>query len=195
MDATPPRLRENPAGGKPSWGFAGMCLVAAMLAAPSAARNTAETRAAERAAHHPVDLTASPRVGNASFYAKEFFGRKMADGSPMNPRGNNAASKTLPLGTTAEVTNLETGRSALVTIEDRGPFVPGRIVDLSPATARQIGLSARQGVAKVKVTPIAVPLPGGGVRLGPAAAENRFAARSKTPVLLMAFNSPRSADR
>lgn len=167
-----------------------------LLAAPAVARNTPETRAAERAAHHPVDLTASPRVGDASFYAKEFFGRKMADGTRMNPNGNNAASKTLPLGTTAEVTNVQTGKSALVTIEDRGPFVPGRIVDLSPATARQIGLSANQGVARVKVTPIAVPLPGGGLKLGPAAAENRVAgrsktvaARSKTPLLAMAFNT------
>ncbi|MBV8741480.1 MAG: septal ring lytic transglycosylase RlpA family protein [Sinobacteraceae bacterium] len=177
-----------------SWAFAALFLAAALLATQAAARNTPETRAAERATHHPVDLSASARVGNASFYAKEFFGRKMADGAPMDPRGNNAASKTLPLGTTAEVTNMETGKSALVTIEDRGPFVPGRIVDLSPATARQIGLSSRQGVARVKVTPIAVPLPGGGVKLGPAAAENRVAARIKTPVLAMAF-SPRTVLR
>ncbi len=188
MDATHSRIRWDRAGRRRSWGFAGICITVAVLAVPTAARNTAETRAAERAAHHPVDLTASPRVGNASFYAKEFFGRKMADGTPMNPHGNNAASKTLPLGTTAEVTNIENGRSALVTIEDRGPFVPGRIVDLSPATARQIGLSTRQGVAKVKVTPIAVPLPGGGLKLGPSAA-NRLAARGKTPVLAMAFNT------
>ncbi len=69
----------------------------------------------------------------------------MADGKQMDPRHDNAASRTLPLGTTAKVTNLETGKSAFVTIQDRGPYVDGRIVDLSPSTAREIGLSHRQG--------------------------------------------------
>ena len=82
----------------------------------------------------------------------------MADGSPMRPEGDNAASKTLPLGTTARVTNLDTGRSAIVTIQDRGPYVAGRIVDLSPATAKKIGIERSQGVARVEVTPLEVPL-------------------------------------
>ncbi len=93
----------------------------------------------------------------------------MANGSRMDPQQDNAASRTLPLGTTAKVTNLETGKSALVTIQDRGPYVGGRIVDLSPATARQIGITPRKGVAKVEVSPIAVPLQNGGVKLGDAA--------------------------
>ena len=81
----------------------------------------------------------------------------MADGTRMNPQDDSAASKTLPLGTTAKVTNLETGESAVVTIRDRGPFVKGRIVDLSPATADKVGLDRREGVSKVEVTPIAMP--------------------------------------
>jgi rare lipoprotein A len=93
----------------------------------------------------------------------------MADGSPMNLGGNNAASRTLPLGTKAKVTNLETGRSATVVIEDRGPYVDGRIVDLSPATARKIGITRRQGLSKVVVAPITVPQPDGTVKLGAAA--------------------------
>jgi rare lipoprotein A len=113
-----------------------------------------------------LDRTGKKRFGKASFYAKKFSGRKMADGNIMDPRDNNAASKTLPLGTIAKVTNLETGKSAVVTIEDRGPYVGGRIVDLSPATAAKIGISKQEGVAKVTVAPIAVPLPDGGVRLG-----------------------------
>jgi rare lipoprotein A len=84
----------------------------------------------------------------------------------MEPTGDNAASRTLPLGTTAQVTNLETGKTAVVTIRDRGPYVAGRIVDLSPATAREIGLDKRTGVTKVKVAPIAVPLADGGIKLG-----------------------------
>jgi rare lipoprotein A len=111
------------------------------------------------------------QVGKASFYADRFAGRKMANGKPMNPNNDNAASRTLPLGTKARVTNLENGRSAVVTIEDRGPYVDGRIVDLSPASARQIGLG-KQGVATVEVTPLEVPQPGGGsVTVGEAARE------------------------
>jgi len=87
----------------------------------------------------------------------------------MNPHGNNAASRTLPLGTVAKVTNVDTGKSAIVKIEDRGPYIQGRIVDLSPATARKIGITPRIGVAKVVVAPIAVPLPDGRIKIGPAA--------------------------
>jgi len=114
---------------------------------------------------HP-DLTGSTRLGKASFYAASFYHRKMADGNRMDPRGANAASRTLPLGTTARVTNLQTGQSAIVQIEDRGPYVKGRQVDLSPATARNIGLTRRIGVAPVKVAPITVPLPDGTTKAG-----------------------------
>jgi rare lipoprotein A len=135
-------------------------------------KNTPATRAAEKARHHEPDFSARKRMGAASFYAKQFAGKTMADGAPMDPAGDNAASKTLPLGTTAKVTNLETGKSAVVTIQDRGPYVPGRIVDLSPATARQIGITERKGVALVVVAPIAVPQPDGRVKLGAAAYES-----------------------
>lgn len=124
-----------------------------------------------------LDRSGKPRIGQASFYADMFNGRKMADGTPMRPTGNNAASLTLPLGTTAKVTNLETGRTAIVRIRDRGPYVAGRIVDLSPATARKIGLDKRTGVTEVKVAPLAVPLPDGEMKLGEEAlqASNRSA--------------------
>ena len=111
------------------------------------------------------DLSARKRRGNASYYAPQFFGKPMANGAPMDPRGDNAASRTLPLGTVAKVTNVATGKSAIIKIEDRGPYIKGRIVDLSPATAHKIGITRRIGVAKVVVTPIAVPLPDGRVKL------------------------------
>lgn len=111
------------------------------------------------------DLSARKRRGNASYYARQFFGKPMANGAPMNPRGNNAASRTLPLGTVAKVTNAATGKSAIIRIEDRGPYIKGRIVDLSPSTAHQIGITRRIGVAKVVVEPIAIPLPDGRVKL------------------------------
>ncbi len=96
----------------------------------------------------------------------------MANGAPMNPRGDNAASRTLPLGTVAKVTNVATGKSAIIKIEDRGPYIKGRIVDLSPSTAHKIGITRRIGVAKVVVAPIAVPLPDGGVKLARRPPEN-----------------------
>lgn len=122
---------------------------------------------------HRLDHSGRAQVGKASFYARKFAGRKMADGTPMDPKDNNAASKTLPLGTRALVTNLENGRSAVVTIQDRGPYVDGRIVDLSPATAAQIGLSREEGLAQVEVAPIAVPQPDGSTK--PGAAANEYA--------------------
>jgi len=137
---------------------------------PNAAPEQSPTRP-QRARLSPaskpeLDRSGHRRIGKASFYARMFAGRKMADGSPMEPAGNNAASRTLPLGTTARVTNLETGKAAIVTIRDRGPYVAGRIVDLSPATAHEIGLEPRIGVTRVAVSPITVPMPNGKVKLG-----------------------------
>jgi rare lipoprotein A len=119
---------------------------------------------ASSAADSRRDVSGQTREGVASFYARSFAGRLMADGTKMNPGSDNAASRTLPLGTRALVTNLSTGLAAVVTIRDRGPYVRGRIVDLSPATARQIGLTTRQGLARVEVVPLVVPQPGGGKR-------------------------------
>jgi rare lipoprotein A len=134
-----------------------------------ASQNSQGSQAAAPAAGLPkakLDMSGHARVGKASFYAKNLGGKKMADGTPMQLKGNNAASKTLPLGTTAMVTNLETGRTAIVTIRDRGPYVKGRIVDLSPSTAKKIGLEPKEGVAKVEVAPLEVPLPDGNLKAG-----------------------------
>ena len=87
---------------------------------------------APRSAQAGLDRTGRKQVGQASFYADRYAGKTMADGTPMQLYGNNAASLTLPLGTIATVTNLETGLSAVIKIQDRGPYVHGRIVDLSP---------------------------------------------------------------
>jgi rare lipoprotein A len=141
----------------------------ARAAESSAPQEAAASQQADSPAKPKPDLSGFKRVGKASFYADKLAGRKMADGTPMDPHDDNAASKTLPLGTTAKVTNLETGQSAVVTIQDRGPYVKGRIVDLSPSTARKIGITRNEGVAKVEVVPITVPLPDGSVKPGAAA--------------------------
>lgn len=146
-----------------------------LLAAAMVLLSLSATAGDAPAAGHPrkktvpaarIDHSGRTQTGKASFYAPHFAGRKMADGTPMNPHRDNAASRTLPLGTRAVVTNLENGRSAMVTIQDRGPYVDGRIVDLSPATAARIGLSKQQGLARVEVAPVAVPQPDGSVRPG-----------------------------
>jgi rare lipoprotein A len=139
------------------------CALAGGLAASAFARDAAsaddDRQARPAAAKRALDRSGKRRVGTASIYSRRFVGKKMADGTPMSAHDDNAASKTLPLGTKAEVTNLETGRSATVTIQDRGPYVKGRIVDLSPATAKQIGIDPKDGLAKVEVKPVHIPPP------------------------------------
>ena len=113
--------------------------------------------AAAAAAPAPVQRPAGgdAKVGNASIYSDSLQGKPMADGKSYDPAAPVAASKTLPLGTVAEVTNLENGKSTKVRVEDRGPMVKGRVVDLAPAAARRIGLTKKQGIARVAVKPVA----------------------------------------
>jgi rare lipoprotein A len=105
-------------------------------------------------------LPGPPRAANpsqhgvATYYAKKFTNRLMADGGRFDPRSDSAASKTLPLGSRAEVVNLDNGRKAIVTIRDRGPHVRDAIIDVSPKTAEQLGMMHR-GRARVRVTPLA----------------------------------------
>jgi rare lipoprotein A len=132
---------------------------------PASAASDAEAIAVQKAT--PPDHSGKKRVGKASYYHSMFNGRKMAGGKPFDPNGANAASKTLPLGTIARVTNLKNGKSAVVAIQDRGPYVADRIVDLSPKTAADLGIK-HEGVAMVEVAPISVPLPDGRVVLGDA---------------------------
>lgn len=117
-----------------------------------------------------IDPSGRKEEGRASYYSRYFDERTMADGRPMNPKANIAASKTLPLGTMAKVTDIQNGKSVTVKIEDRGPYVKGRVVDLSPAVADKLHIK-KQGVAPVIVKPITVPQPDGAVKLGAGAAE------------------------
>jgi peptidoglycan lytic transglycosylase len=117
-----------------------------------------------------IDHSGRKQKGEASFYAKHLANHKMADGHRMNPNADIAASKTLPLGSVAKVTNLDNGKSATVNIEDRGPYVKGRVVDLTPKVAKQLDVT-HKGVAPVEVKPITLPQPDGGVKLGAGAAE------------------------
>jgi len=90
------------------------------------------------------------QVGVASYYAAKFENRKTAAGERFKSDGFTAAHRTLPLGTMVRVTNLENHRSVVVRINDRGPFTRKRIIDLSPAAARALGIRD-QGLMRVRV--------------------------------------------
>lgn len=92
--------------------------------------------------------------GFASWYGIDFHGKKTATGETYDMFSISAAHKTLPLGTKVRVTNLENGRELELTINDRGPFVDGRVIDLSYASARLLGM-ADNGLARVRVTGLA----------------------------------------
>ncbi|WP_299947660.1 septal ring lytic transglycosylase RlpA family protein [uncultured Microbulbifer sp.] len=88
--------------------------------------------------------------GRASWYGTKFHGRNTANGEIYNMYAISAAHKTLPLPSYAKVTNLDNGRSIIVRVNDRGPFVQGRIIDLSYTAAQKLGY-VEQGVARVEV--------------------------------------------
>ena len=108
-----------------------------------------EAAAAPAAAHRT-------QTGKASYYGVHSAGKTTASGAKFKPNRMVAASRTLPLGTKAKVTNLETGRSVGVTVEDRGPYAKGRILDVSPKAADKLDMK-EDGVATVKVKPLKVP--------------------------------------
>ncbi len=101
--------------------------------------------------------SAFTQSGQGSYYADKFAGKRTASGTPYRPGKLTAAHNTLPFGTKIKVTNAKTGRSVKVTVNDRGPHVKGRIVDLSKKAAKKIGLT-EAGVAPVQLKVVkAVP--------------------------------------
>lgn len=90
------------------------------------------------------------QVGEASSYGRGFHGKKTATGEKFNQNDRTAAHPTLPMGTQATVTNLNTGSSVDVKINDRGPYVKGRDIDLSKRAAKELGMT-KEGVAAVKI--------------------------------------------
>jgi len=135
--------------------LSGLLMLAAAGCAPSAPSTPPPQQAGPVA---PESRNTGVQKGEASFYADQFEGRSMANGETFSQNSDSAASKTLPLGSKAQVKNLENGRTAVVTIEDRGPHVAGRVIDVSKQTAKRLGM-VEDGTAKVEVKPL-----GGGGR-------------------------------
>ncbi|MCF8062098.1 MAG: septal ring lytic transglycosylase RlpA family protein [Deltaproteobacteria bacterium] len=105
--------------------------------------------------YYPLpDADGFVQTGQASWYGVPFHGRTTSNGETYDMRAHTAAHKTLPFGTYVSVKNLVNGRSTVVRINDRGPFVKGRIIDLSYASGKEIGLVG-PGVATVRVTALA----------------------------------------
>ena len=100
-----------------------------------------------------VTRTVKTVVGIASYYGHVHQGRRMANGQRFDESKLTAASRTLPLGTRVKVTSLRNQKSVIVTITDRGPAVKTRVIDLSTAAARALGMIS-SGVDKVRVEPL-----------------------------------------
>jgi rare lipoprotein A len=98
----------------------------------------------------PSTEPGSVQEGEASYYAHKYHGRTTANGETYDENKMTAAHKTLPFGTTVRVTNLANGKKVVVRINDRGPFVKGRIIDLSFKAAGELDYISR-GVVKVRV--------------------------------------------
>lgn len=119
---------------------ASLCLTAPLASAPVEARN-------DNAAPAGTNLG----TGMASYYAHDFAGRRTASGEPYRSSGFTAAHRSAPFGSRIRVRNLGNGREVVVRVNDRGPWSGGRIIDLSWAAAKAIGLN-RSGTAKVSLT-------------------------------------------
>lgn len=98
----------------------------------------------------PADEETEIGGGMASYYGKELAGNRTASGERFNPSHLTAAHRTLPFGSRVRVTNVANGDSVIVRINDRGPFSHGRVIDVSHAAAREIGMH-RSGTARVKL--------------------------------------------
>ena len=134
-------------------GFAVAALVAISArteASPSRSFNLANF--VPPASSHPMES----QVGMASWYGEEFEGSPTANGETYDSNGLTAAHRTLPLGTKLKVTNLRNNRSIVVRINDRGPFVHDRLLDVSMAAAKVLGFMG-SGLAKVRTEVISYP--------------------------------------
>lgn len=126
-----------------------MAVALAMLAA-CATRRQASSRPVSGPASAAVQPQALSAHGMAGWVGQEFAGRTTANGEIFDPMLMTAAHRTLPFGSHVRVTNLRNGRSVVVVVNDRGPFIRGRVIDVSTRAAEALGFR-NAGVARVRV--------------------------------------------
>jgi len=148
VNAPPPPAAENSASTTPTTKEA------------TAKHSTAAVNSADLAEPHiPAGLVPlATEIGRASWYGPPYHNRVGSNGEVYDMHAMTAAHRTLPLGSIVRVTNLKTGHAAMVRITDRGPFVPGRILDLSLAAAGKVDVY-QPGVAEVKIEVMQAPAP------------------------------------
>ena len=103
-------------------------------------------------AHRPAHV----QVGKASWYGRWHAGRLTANGERFNPQAMTCAHRSLPLGSVVRVTNVETGKDVALEVNDRGPYVKGRILDLSEGAARELGVGIK-GLMLVRLEVLSEP--------------------------------------
>jgi len=131
----------------------GFALCAAAFTLPAAAHESNKNKVEAPPLQVEETETGEPALvheGEASFYGKGFHGKKTATGERFDQNKSTAASRELPLGTKATVTNQDNGRTIDVIINDRGPYVDGRVIDLSQGAAKKLDM-IEEGVAPVRV--------------------------------------------
>lgn len=162
---------------------------AAGLATSADAASALRTATSDTNARGPTTAR-RVQVGVASVYARMLHGRRTASGERHDSSDLTAAHRTLPLGSAVRVTNLANDRSVVVRINDRGPNVRNRIVDLSPAAAAEIGLRARgRGLARVRLEVLDQPAVGV-ARAKESGGTTEAAADAPPPALLATVNVP-----
>jgi len=149
-------------------GLAIVCMVAGLGAAQgpniSEAKPAPVSSVATPEVRHQVEKTKPYQIGTASWYGETFEGKPTASGEAYNMYDMTAAHLKLPMGSYVKVTNLRNGRSVIVRVNDRGPVVPGRIIDLSYGAARAIQMKGR-GLQRVRLDVVSAPQPKPAIQL------------------------------
>jgi rare lipoprotein A len=139
-------------------GVAGLALILALVwTGGEEGRRGLAPYSIEGVRYTPAELPDYSAVGTASWYGEPFHGRPTASGTPFDKHRLTAAHRTLPLGTRVKVTELASGRAVIVTVNDRGPFVADRLIDLSRRAAARLGFLER-GLSQVRVEALVSPL-------------------------------------
>jgi rare lipoprotein A len=123
---------------------------AALTALPASGADDKTALASAEPISDAPDVSSFQQTGRASWYGRAFHGRRTASGERFNMEALTAAHRTLPLGSYVRVSVPSTQKSVIVKINDRGPYVRGRVIDLSYAAAKMLGLS-HAGTAKVNI--------------------------------------------